>query len=95
MRTSDINNLEINSDPSNGISEENYDKYQEIQIIEKYDILFVPDGTYRIGKSAHPALYNTSKVLEIADHSFFTAMQQKLTVLVSLESCDCKKRTLP
>jgi len=52
VRTSDIVNFEINSDPTFGVSEEIYEKYGPLQRIRPKDILLVVDGRYRIGSSA-------------------------------------------
>ena len=52
VRTSDINNLEISSDPTNSISEEIYEQYRVQQNLSIGNILFIADGRYRIGKTA-------------------------------------------
>ena len=52
IRTSDINNFEISSDPTNSISEEIYEQYAKQQGLSVGDILFIADGRYRIGKTA-------------------------------------------
>lgn len=58
IRTSDIINFEISSDPTNAVSEEIYDKYSKNQNLEEGDILFIADGRYRIGKTAIITKYN-------------------------------------
>lgn len=58
IRTSDIINFEISSDPTNAVSEEIYDKYSKSQNLEEGDILFIADGRYRIGKTAIITKYN-------------------------------------
>ena len=52
IRTSDINNFEISSDPTNSVSEEIYEQYSKQQDLSVGDILFIADGRYRIGKTA-------------------------------------------
>lgn len=52
IRTSDISNFEINSDPTKSISREIYLQYKKAQNVKFGDILFVADGRYRIGRSA-------------------------------------------
>jgi len=52
IRTSDISNWEIKSDPKQGVSENIYNKYANKQDVRKEDIFFVKDGTYLIGQSA-------------------------------------------
>ncbi len=49
VRTSDISNWEIKSVPKQGVSEEIYSKYAELQDTQVGDILLVRDGTYLIG----------------------------------------------
>jgi hypothetical protein len=49
IRTSDISNWEIKTDPKQGVSEAIYDKYASKQDVQPGDLLFVRDGTYLIG----------------------------------------------
>ena len=49
VRTSDISNWEIKSVPKQGVSEEIYNEYAELQDVQIGDILLVRDGTYLIG----------------------------------------------
>lgn len=51
VRTSDISNWEIKTDPKQGVSEEIYQFYAEKQDVRPGDLLFVRDGTYLIGAS--------------------------------------------
>jgi len=51
VRTSDISNWEIKTDPKQGVSEEVYEKYAAKQDVRPGDLLFVRDGTYLIGSS--------------------------------------------
>jgi len=52
VRTSDVNNFEISTDPTNAISEEIYEEYRTQQNLRPGDILMVVDGRYRIGATA-------------------------------------------
>ena len=52
VRTSDIINFEISSDPTNAVSDEIYEQYAKQQNLAVGDILFIADGRYRIGKTA-------------------------------------------
>lgn len=52
VRTSDISNWEIKSDPKHLISEEIFDSLKEKQDIQEGDILMVKDGSYLIGTCA-------------------------------------------
>lgn len=65
VRTSDISNWEIKTDPKQGISEQIYEKYAAKQDMKPGDILFVKDGTYLIGQTCFvtekdlPCLYQS------------------------------------
>lgn len=52
IRTSDIVNWEIKSDPIKSISEEAYNLFKDKQKLQVNDILFVNDGTFLIGRAA-------------------------------------------
>jgi type I restriction enzyme M protein len=52
VRTSDVNNFEISTDPTNAISEDFYEEYRTQQNLRPGDILMVVDGRYRIGATA-------------------------------------------
>jgi len=52
IRTSDITNLEIRSNPQHFTSEEIYRKYKDKQDIQPYDILLVKDGKHLVGECA-------------------------------------------
>ena len=52
IRTSEIGNLEIITDPTHCTSIEVYDEYKDRQNIQKEDIIMVSDGTYLIGRCA-------------------------------------------
>lgn len=52
VRTSDISNFEISSDPTKSVSEQIYEQYAPQQSLKPGDILIVVDGRYRIGTTA-------------------------------------------
>ncbi len=52
VRTTDIVNWEIKTDPIKAVAEEIYLQYREAQDIKENDILFVNDGTFLIGRTA-------------------------------------------
>lgn len=52
VRTSDVNNLEISTDPTNAVSDEVYEEYRRQQSLKPGDVLMVVDGRYRIGTTA-------------------------------------------
>ncbi len=52
IRTTDIGNGEILHPTIHYVSKDVFEKYGKKQNIKEFDILFVRDGTYRIGKSA-------------------------------------------
>ncbi len=51
VRTSDISNWEIKTDPKQGVGQEIYNKFSARQGVKQGDIFFVRDGTYLIGQS--------------------------------------------
>lgn len=52
IRTSEISNWEIISDPTHCVSEEVYEEYKDKQNIQPEDILIIKDGTYLMGRTA-------------------------------------------
>lgn len=51
VRTSDISNWELKTDPKQSVSEELYEQYQNAQDVREEDIFVVRDGTYLVGTS--------------------------------------------
>lgn len=64
IRTSDLSNFEISSDPTNSVSEEIYGQYAKQQNLKEGDVLFIADGRYRIGKTAIINKYNIKCVIQ-------------------------------
>ena len=75
VRTSDINNFEIRSDPTNGVSIEIYEKYAGQQKLRAGDVLLVADGRYRIGatsilseRNSRVVVQSHIRILQSTDH---------------------------
>lgn len=64
VRTSDIINFEISSDPTNAVSEDIYSLLAPQQNLAIGDILFIADGRYRIGKTAIITKYNIKSLIQ-------------------------------
>lgn len=64
IRTSDISNWEIKSDPKHLLSEELYDSLSSKQDVQAGDILMVKDGSYLIGTCAMISEYDTRIVYQ-------------------------------
>jgi len=64
IRTSDISNLEISSDPTKSVSEDFYQQYRDQQRLEAGSILMVVDGRYRIGTTAMLTENNSQCVVQ-------------------------------
>lgn len=64
VRTSDIINFEVSSDPTNAVSEEIYQQFATQQDLAVGDILFIADGRYRIGKTAIITKYNITSLIQ-------------------------------
>ena len=64
VRTSDISNWEIKSDPKHLLSEEIYNSLAEKQDVREGDILMVKDGSYLIGTCAMITKYDTKIVYQ-------------------------------
>ncbi|CAG8659191.1 2664_t:CDS:2, partial [Cetraspora pellucida] len=64
IRTSDITNLEIRSNPQQFTSEEIYQKYKDKQDIKPYDILLVKDGKH-LGQDQFRGWFNSSLITSV------------------------------
>ena len=64
IRTSDLINFEVSSDPTNSVSEAIYEQYSKQQNLKEGDILFIADGRYRIGKTAILNKYNLKCIIQ-------------------------------
>jgi len=52
VRTSDISNFEISTDPTKSVAQEIYEQFAAQQVLKPGDVLIVVDGRYRIGSTA-------------------------------------------
>lgn len=64
IRTSDISNWEIKSDPKHLLSDEIYSSLSKKQDVREGDILMVKDGSYLIGTCAMVSQYDTKIVFQ-------------------------------
>ncbi len=64
VRTSDLSNFEITTDPTKSVSEDIYARYAAQQALKPHDILMVVDGRYRIGAVAMLAQDDTRCVVQ-------------------------------
>ena len=64
VRTSDISNWEIKSDPKHVVSQEYYEKLASKQDVREGDILMVKDGSYLIGTCAMITQYDTRIIFQ-------------------------------
>lgn len=64
IRTSDISNWEIKSDPKHLVNEDIYNSLAEKQDVKEGDILMVKDGSYLIGTCAMITKYDTKMIYQ-------------------------------
>lgn len=64
VRTSDLSNFEVNTDPTKSVSKEIYEQYARNQNLRAGDILMVVDGRYRIGTVAMLDEHNVNCVAQ-------------------------------
>lgn len=74
VRTSDVNNLEISTDPTNGISDDVFEEYRTQQALKPGDVLMVVDGRYRIGATAI-----------LSENNFRCVVQSHFRIISSLQ----------
>lgn len=92
VRTSDISNWEIKSDPKHLISEEIYESLAAKQDVREGDILMVKDGSYLIGTCAMITKYDTKIVyqshlykIRVADGNQYNLDKYYLLAVLSSE----------
>ncbi|KUZ16063.1 hypothetical protein WI69_07105 [Burkholderia diffusa] len=64
VRTSDLSNFEISTDPTKSVSEQTYSEYAPQQQLSAGDLLMVVDGRYRIGTTAMLTEHNSRCVVQ-------------------------------
>ena len=92
VRTSDISNWEIKSDPKHLLSEDIYNSLAEKQDVREGDILMVKDGSYLIGTCAMITKYDTRIVyqshlykIRVIDESKYNLDKYYLLAVLSSE----------
>jgi type I restriction enzyme M protein len=78
VRTSDLSNFEISTDPTKAVSEQVYETFAEQQKLRAGDILIVVDGRYRIGTTAMLTEHNVRCVVQSHLRILSIIKQQKL-----------------
>jgi type I restriction enzyme M protein len=64
VRTSDLSNFEISTDPTKAVSEQIYEEFAPQQKLRIGDVLIVNDGRYRIGTTAMLTEHNVRCVVQ-------------------------------
>ena len=92
IRTSDISNWEIKSEPKHLLSEEIYESLAGKQDVQKGDILMVKDGSYLIGTCAMITKYDTRMVyqshlykIRVAEDNIYNLDRYYLLAVLSSE----------
>jgi len=74
VRTSDLSNFEISTDPTKAVSEQVYQEFAPQQNLRPGDVLIVVDGRYRIGTTAM-----------LTEHNCLCVVQSHLRVVSALQ----------
>lgn len=98
VRTSDISNWEIKSDPKHLLSEEIYNSLSEKQDVQEGDILMVKDGSYLIGTCAMITKYDTKMIYQSHLYKIRVAQNNKYNLdkyyLLAILSSDYLKQQI-
>jgi type I restriction enzyme M protein len=78
VRTSDLSNFEISTDPTKSVSDEVYREYSAQQKLRAGDILMVVDGRYRIGATAMLTEHNCRCVIQSHLRIISTMREERL-----------------
>ena len=89
VRTSDISNWEVKSDPKHCVSEEIYERYQARQDIRENDILMVRDGTYLIGTCAVVTKYDLPMLYQSHIYKIRVEKPERITPFLLLAALTC------
>lgn len=98
VRTSDISNWEIKSDPKHLLNEEIYKSLATKQDVQEGDILMVKDGSYLIGTCAMITKYDTKIVYQSHLYKIRVAKNNKYNLdkyyLLAVLSSECVKQQI-
>jgi type I restriction enzyme M protein len=89
VRTSDISNWEVKSDPKHCVSEDIYERYRSRQDVQKNDILMVRDGTYLIGTCAVVTEYDLPMLYQSHIYKIRVEKPEKMTPFLLLAALTC------
>lgn len=89
IRTSDISNWEVKSDPKHCVSDEIYKRYRPRQDVRKNDILMVRDGTYLIGTCAVVTEYDLPMLYQSHIYKIRIEKPEKMTPFLLLAALTC------
>ena len=89
VRTSDISNWEVKSDPKHCVSEEIYERYRPRQDVQENDILMVRDGTYLIGTCAVVTEYDLPMLYQSHIYKIRVEKPKKMTPFLLLAALTC------
>jgi type I restriction enzyme M protein len=89
VRTSDISNWEVKSDPKHCVSEEVYERYRSRQDVQENDILMVRDGTYLIGTCAVVTEYDLPMLYQSHIYKIRVEKPEKMTPFLLLAALTC------
>lgn len=90
VRTSDISNWEIKSDPKHCVSEEIYQSFRKRQNVQEGDILFVRDGTYLIGSCGFISKYDTKVLYQSHIYKIRCLDWEKMSPYLLLATLSCE-----
>jgi type I restriction enzyme M protein len=89
IRTSDISNWELKSDPKHCVSEEIHERYQQRQDVREDDILMVRDGTYLIGTCAVVTKFDLPMLYQSHIYKIRVEKLEKITPFLLLAALTC------
>ena len=78
VRTSDLSNFEVSTDPTKAVSEQIYEEFAPQQKLRVGDVLIVNDGRYRIGTTALLTEHNVRCVVQSHLRVISTLKPQRL-----------------
>lgn len=89
VRTSDISNWEVKSDPKHCVSEEIYERFRARQDVRANDILMVRDGTYLIGTCAVVTKYDMPMLYQSHIYKIRVEKPEIITPFLLLAALTC------